>query len=79
MSEMFCCDYFQAHRIDVMEETTLRCDGSSFDHLLCVEGNGSICADRASWSFARGDSYFLPAALGEYKIQGKCRILLSRV
>ena len=79
MSEMFCCDYFQAHRIDVMEETTLRCDGSSFHHLLCVEGNVSICADRASWSFARGDSYFLPAALGEYKIQGKCRILLSRV
>lgn len=79
VTEMFCCDYFQAHRIDVMEEITLRCDRRSFHHLLCVEGSGAICTGEASWLFARGDSYFLPAALGDYKIQGKCRMLLSRV
>lgn len=79
ITEMFCCDYFRAHRIDVMEEITLRCDGHSFHHLLCVEGSGAIFADGTSCPFVRGDSYFLPAALGDYKIQGKCRMLLSRV
>lgn len=79
VTEMFCCDYFRAHRVDVLSEIALRCDGRSFHHLLCVEGNGAIRVGGADWPFARGDSYFLPAALGEYKIQGKCRMLLSRV
>ena len=79
MTEMFCCDYFRAHRVDVIGGIALRCDGRSFHHLLCVEGSGAIRVDGTYWPFVRGDSYFLPAALGEYKIQGKCRMLLSRV
>lgn len=79
ITEMFRCDHFRAHRIDVREEITLRCDGTSFQHLLCVEGNGTVRVGGRGYPFSRGDSYFLPAALGEYKIQGKCRVLLSRV
>lgn len=79
MAEMFSCRYFRAHRLDVRRSVELCCDGRSFQHLLCVEGSGAIQVDGADWSFVRGDSYFLPAALGEYKIQGKCRMLLSHV
>lgn len=79
MAEMFSCRYFRAHRLDVRRSVELRCDGRSFQHLLCVEGSGAIQVDGADWPFVRGDSYFLPAALGEYKIQGKCRMLLSHV
>lgn len=79
MAEMFSCRYFRAHRLDVRRSVELCCDGRSFQHLLCVEGSGAIQVDGADWPFVRGDSYFLPAALGEYKIQGKCRMLLSHV
>lgn len=79
MAEMFCCPYFRAYRVDVAGSVTFCCDGSSFQHLLCVEGEGRIRAGKETYPFRRGKSFFLPAALGEYQIQGKCRVLLSRI
>ena len=79
MTEMFSCRYFKAHKLDVRTEASLRCDGQSFQHLLCVEGSGEIVADNTGYPFRRGDSYFLPAALGDYLIRGQCRVLISRV
>lgn len=79
MREMFSCRHFRTYRLDVRSRITLRCDGQSFQHLLCVEGSGAICAGAEQWAFQRGDSYFLPAALEEYRIEGQCRVLLSRI
>jgi mannose-6-phosphate isomerase len=79
MTEMFSCTYFRAYRVDVKTAVTLLCDGQSFQHLLCVEGWGTIRANGQTYSFQRGDSFFMPAALGEYKIEGVCRMLLSRI
>lgn len=79
MTEMFSCDYFRAYRVDVHTAAGLRCDGRSFQHLLCVEGSGVLCASGEELSFQQGDSFFLPAAMGEYKIAGKSRLLLSRI
>lgn len=79
ITEMFSCRYFRAYRVDVRSRVNLRCDGQSFQHLLCVEGSGSISADGVAYPFGRGDSCFLPAALGEYRIEGACRLLLSRI
>jgi len=79
MTEMFSCRYFRAYRIDVRGMVNLRCDGRSFQHLLCVEGGGVISVNGGTYPLERGDSYFVPAALGEYRIGGRCRVLLSRV
>lgn len=79
MAEMFSCRYFRAYRLDVRQSAALRCDGSSFQHILCVEGNGSIRCEAGEYPFEGGDSFFMPAALGEYKIEGRCRVLLSRI
>ncbi len=79
MKEMFSCCHFKAHRLDVRSEASLYCDGSSFQHLLCVEGNGKIISYDISYQFCRGESYFLPAKLGEYQIRGNCRLLITRV
>lgn len=79
MSEMFSCRYFRAYRLDVRTTADLLCDGSSFQHLLCVEGDGTLEAQGKSYPVHCGDSYFLPAALGKYRIRGACRMLLSRV
>lgn len=79
MAEMFSCRYFRAYRLDVRETAVMRCDGRSFQHVLCVEGGGTIQTEAGTYPFGRGDSFFLPAAMGEYEIKGKCRVLLSRV
>ena len=79
MREMFSCRHFRAYRVDVRTAVDLRCDGRSFQHLLCVEGWGSIAVGGRKYPFRIGDSWFLPAELGEYKIEGRCRMLLSRV
>lgn len=79
MAEMFSCRYFRAYRVDVRTAVALRCEGQSFQHILCVEGGGRIQAGGVEYPLWRGDSYFLPAAMGEYQIEGRCRVLLSRV
>ena len=79
MTEMFFCRYFRAYRVDVQKYVELLCDGSSFQHVLCVEGAGMIQAHGTSYPITCGESYLMPAALGNYKIEGPCRVLVSRV
>lgn len=79
MAEMFSCHYFRAYRLDVRRSVELRCDGRSFQHMLCVEGSGIIRSEAGEYPFEQGESYFMPAALGDYKIEGRCRVLLSRI
>ena len=79
MAEMFSCQYFRAWRIDVYTSARLACDGHSFQHLQCVDGQGVIRCNGAEYPFVRGESFLMPAALGEYSIEGECRVLLSRV
>lgn len=79
LTEMFSCRYFRAYRLDVTQEVEMKCDGRSFQHLLCVEGEGEIHCGGEAYSLRRGDSFFMPAALGRYIIEGQCRVLLSRI
>lgn len=79
MDEMFSCRYFRAYRMDIRSSALLCCDGKSFHHILCVDGCGAIRHGNVVYPFARGASYFLPAALGNYEIEGTCRVLLSRI
>lgn len=77
MTEMFSCRYFRAYNIEVRKEVALYCDGKSFHHLLCVSGSGKIKAHGNNYPIQRGQSYFMPAALGEYGIEGNLKILIS--
>ena len=76
---LFTCDYFSAARLDVETRAALTCGGDSFRHLLCVEGEGAVVHGGVRYLLRQGDSYFLPAALGDYAVEGPCRVLLSRV
>ncbi len=79
LTEMFSCRYFKAYKLDIQTTVDLTTDGESFRHLLCVGGSGEIITESGKYSISRGESYFIPANLGEYKISGDCRILLSLV
>ena len=71
--------YFSVARLDVETLAALTCAGASIRHLLCVEGEGAVVHGGVRYPLRQGDSYFLPAALGDYAVEGQCRVLLSRV
>ncbi len=69
------CDLFTVNHYDIKESLTLATDEKSFNHILVVDGNGEINGK----SFKKGDSFFVPANYGEYKITGKCEIIISKI
>jgi len=72
------CRYFGVSKIS--ENTVLSANEDSFHSLLCLKGEGEIIADGKSYEIKKGDSYFLPAGMGEYSLNLKdCEILLSAV
>ena len=46
---------------------------------LCVAGEGAVIHGGVRYPLRQGDSYLLPAALGDCAVEGACRVLLSRV
>lgn len=69
------CDLFTVHHYDVKESATLFTDEKSFNHILVVDGNGELNGR----AFKKGDSFFVPANYGEYTINSKCEIIISKI
>ena len=79
VQEVLTCEYFRVRRAEVKTRISLATDGESFTHLMCVRGEGSILCGGKAYPFRQGDSYFLPAALGEYAVEGDGSLVLSGV
>ncbi len=69
------CDLFTVNHYDVKESVTLCTDEKSFNHILVVDGSGCINEKE----FKKGDSFFVPANYGEYKVSGACEIIISKI
>lgn len=78
MKLLFSCPYFSTYLIQSEQEQGLCCDLESFQHLLVLEGSGSIVHQKESYPLQKGDSYFLPAGLGSYHLIGEVKLLLSK-
>lgn len=71
------CEYFT---VDVTEGAYSGwCDESSFVSLLVVEGSGTVSTDTQALGVRKGDSLFLPAGTGTFRITGGCTVLRTRV
>ena len=79
VQEVLTCEYFRVRRAEVKTRISLATDGESFTHLMCVRGEGNIVCGGKVYPFRQGDSYFLPAALGEYAVEGGGSLVLSGV
>lgn len=53
-------------------------DGTSFNSVLCFDGDGTLEWSGGSVPVAAGESIFIPAGLGSYRICGGARVLVSR-
>lgn len=73
------CQYFNVNRITLDGNTETLNTNGVFHSLLCVAGEGEIVHGGKSYSFAKGDSYYLPTEIGEYQISGKATVLISRI
>lgn len=51
----------------------------SFSALLCVGGRGSILHDGKKYPIQKGDSYFLPAGMGDYAVEGELLWLIAEL
>lgn len=73
------CKYFNVNRITLDGSKENLNTNGVFNSLLCVEGDGEIICGGKSHGFSKGDSYYIPAELGEYEICGKAVVLISRI
>lgn len=69
------CDLFTVNHYDVKSKIELSTDEKSFHHILVVDGSGTINGT----TFKKGDSFFVPANYGKYKIAGKCEIITTNI
>ena len=54
-------------------------ESDSFSALLCIGGGGDILFEGERYPIAKGDSYFLPAGMGDYAVDGELVWLISEL
>ena len=69
------CDLFTVDRYSVEKSVTLNADEKSFNHVLVIDGSGSINKREAK----KGDSFLVPAGYGNYEISGKIEVLITKI
>ncbi len=79
--EILCrCEYFEVERIQVTKGFSFSVLDTSFQVLLCIDGNGGLETDETNRPvrFDKGGCIFLPAGLGRCHIIGECTLLKIR-
>lgn len=71
--------YFKVQVVDVDNQKEFCCEKASFEHLLCVNGNLSIIFEDSSYEMKTGESYFIPAGMGQYLIKGNGKLIITRL
>ena len=73
-------EYFKVRRLLTNgDAAALTATEDSFVSLLCTEGEGVINANGTRYSIAKGDSYFIPAGMGEFLIEGNLTVIVSEI
>ncbi len=77
------CDYFTIDRLSLDGHVMNRMEGevsqASFLSVLMMSGEGQICCGEEKLEFQKGDSFFLDAGSGEYRIEGSCDALITTI
>lgn len=71
------CEYFTVDRMT--GSFTDECDDESFTSLVILDGNGTLTGENETMPLQKGDSLFLPANSGSYRVEGDTVILKTRV
>ena len=74
-----CCEYFNVEKFNIHGALQFSTNVESFTSLLCLSGNGSIVHNGEFYAFEKGDSYFLPANIGDFQVEGDIEIIVSKI
>ena len=69
------CDRFEVSRLTVCGLMDGEVGTESFHALLCLDGEGAILCGAQSVPLCRGQSAFLPAGMGAYRLAGEMKLL----
>ena len=69
--------YFGMEKINVITNWTDFSNTERFFILTCVDGNGTIVGNGYNEEIKKGDSYLIPAILGEYTVKGNIELIKS--
>ena len=72
------CPLFETVKYEISASAAIKGRGA-FELLVFTEGVGSIAYDGGEEPFRSGDSFFIPATLGDYTIHGACEVLRTYI
>lgn len=73
------CKYFKVDKFNIDGRFEFSSNVESFNSLLCLDGEGEIVYNNEKFAICKGDSYFIPAGLGNYVVAGNLEIIVSKV
>lgn len=73
------CNYFKVDTINVKTKYCAKSNIESFEAYMVVEGDGIIKIQDKEYLIKIGDSFIIPAKLGEYEIKGKIKLLKTYI
>ena len=73
------CKYFQVFVYDVKDDVEFYVDRASFNALVFLDGFGIVSNGEVEIVFKKGDTFFLPAGIGNVKVQGECKFIVANV
>ncbi len=71
--------YFKVSRLCLDGSADICATRESFINILCIDGEAKIIADGKEYAIAKGESYFIPAGMGAFAIEGRATLILSEV
>ena len=73
------CEYFTVRELETSGEAVLAADDKSFHSLLVLDGSLSLAMDGEQMELKKGDSVFIPAGAGAYRLSGAGKVILTTV
>jgi len=70
-NEMVNCPYFVTSYLPIQGEAKVVKKHDSFTVYMCMEGNISLGYNEEKWSYTKGDTILIPAALESYNLAGE--------
>ncbi|MFL9831997.1 type I phosphomannose isomerase catalytic subunit [Flavobacterium sp. ST-87] len=74
-NEVVDCPYFTTNFIPLEGDLLAKKTGETFTVYMCVEGSFEIECNGAQYSYKKGDTVLIPAAMSELVLSGKASIL----
>lgn len=71
------CEYFTVYHFALKGCCPLQCGQEAFQALTVLAGEAGLTTEGGSLSLGKGETVFLPAGLGRYRVEGQGEFILS--